>query len=130
MMDPVLVANARVGETLSAFDLLEAGKVRADMAFNPASAARFAEARDPTVGRLIQAGVVPTTALQVASEWMAKTHYTGMRAQLSQLISRSLPWFSRYLPGPRPDTGCYSARLANACQASPSSARAGLVVCR
>ena len=36
MMDPVLVANARVGETLSAFDLLEAGKVRADMAFKMA----------------------------------------------------------------------------------------------
>ncbi len=32
MMDPVLVANARRGEALSAFDLLEAGKVRADMA--------------------------------------------------------------------------------------------------
>ncbi len=36
VMDPTLVANARFGETLSAFDLLEAGKVRADMAFKMA----------------------------------------------------------------------------------------------
>lgn len=36
MMDPTLVANARRGEALSAFDLLEAGKVRADMAYKMA----------------------------------------------------------------------------------------------
>lgn len=55
------------------------------------SAARFPETREPSVERLIQAGVVPTTTVQVASEWMAEANDTGMRALLSQLISRSLP---------------------------------------
>ena len=55
------------------------------------SVARYPETRGPAIERLIQAGVVPTTTLQIASEWMAEAHDTGMRAKLSQLISRSLP---------------------------------------
>lgn len=55
------------------------------------SAARFPETRGPAVDRLIQAGVVPTTTFQIASEWMAKARDSEIRAQLSELISRSLP---------------------------------------
>ena len=55
------------------------------------SVARYSETREPAIERLIQAGVVPTTTLQIASEWMAEAHDTGMRAKLSQLISKSLP---------------------------------------
>ena len=55
------------------------------------SVARLSETREPAIERLIQAGVVPTTTLQIASELMVETRDTGMRAKLSQLISRSLP---------------------------------------
>lgn len=55
------------------------------------SVARYPETREPAIERLIQAGVVPTTTLQIASEWMAEVRDTGMRAKLSQLISKSLP---------------------------------------
>ncbi|MCG8360914.1 MAG: isochorismatase family protein [Kiloniellales bacterium] len=55
------------------------------------SVARYPETREPAIDRLIQAGVVPTTTLQIASEWMAEAHDTGMQAKLSQLIFRSLP---------------------------------------
>lgn len=54
------------------------------------SVARYPETREPAIERLIQAGVVPTTTLQIASEWMAEAHDTGMQAKLSQLIFRSL----------------------------------------
>lgn len=54
------------------------------------SAARFPETREVCIERLIQAGVVPTTTLQITAEWMAQAHDTGMKARLSDLISRSL----------------------------------------
>ena len=54
------------------------------------TAARFADAREPLIERLVQAGVVPATTLQVTSEWMTQENDTGMRAKPSQLISRSL----------------------------------------
>ena len=55
------------------------------------SVARYPETREPAIDRLIQAGVVPTTTFQIASEWMAEVDDTGLRAKLSQLISRALP---------------------------------------
>ena len=54
------------------------------------SVARSAESRETSMERLIQSGVVPTTAHQAISEWMTEVRDTALRAELQQLISTSL----------------------------------------
>ena len=54
------------------------------------SVARREDTREATIERLVQAGVVPTTAVQLVSEWAATTEDADTRNQLHKIISGHL----------------------------------------
>jgi nicotinamidase-related amidase len=52
--------------------------------------ARREEAREAAIERLIQAGVVPTTAVQVVSEWATTIESADTRNRLHKILSEDL----------------------------------------
>jgi len=52
--------------------------------------ARSADTREAAIERMIQAGVVPTTAIQVASEWGATIKDPDTRTRLQEIIAEGL----------------------------------------